>query len=123
VFGSAADLLAQPEVGVTPAFRSALYRVMANVPGVQLLGNVTDHSGQSGTGIAGPTYMGLRCQLVIYPTTGELLEQERVIVDPLAEPPGLQKYAGTTAGQVTSWTDYLNSGVVSSVTAVPGANG
>jgi hypothetical protein len=120
VFGSAADLLAQPEVGVTPAFRSALYQVMANVSGIQLLGNVTDHSGQSGTGIAGPTYMGLRDQLVIDPTTGELLEQERVIVDPSAEPPGLQKYAGTMAGQVTSWTDYLSSGVVGSVTALPG---
>jgi hypothetical protein len=121
-FGSAADLLSQPEVGVTPALRSALYQVMASLPGVQLLGAATDRSGQSGTAIAGPTYMGLRYQLIIDPSTGKLLEQEQVIVDPSAESAGVQKYAGATPGQVTSWTDYLSSGVVNSVTAVAGAS-
>jgi hypothetical protein len=122
-FGSAADLLSQPEVGVTPALRSALYQVMASLPGVELLGAATDRSGQSGTAIAGPTYMGLRYQLIIDPTSGELLEQEQVIVDPSAESAGLQKYAGATAGDVTAWTDYLSSGVVNSLTGVARTSG
>jgi hypothetical protein len=67
--------------------------------------------------------MGLRYQLIIDPTSGELLEQEQVIVDPSAESAGLQKYAGATAGDVTAWTDYLSSGVVNSLTGVARTSG
>jgi hypothetical protein len=37
-----------------PALRAALYAVIANVPGIQLLGSAIDHSGRRGTEIAGP---------------------------------------------------------------------
>jgi hypothetical protein len=50
-FFRAARLLEGPDSGATPALRSALFQILAGVPGVQLLGTVTDRDGQSGLGI------------------------------------------------------------------------
>ncbi len=52
LFERAAALLQGPDVGDSPAFRQALFQVLATVPGVQLLGTTTDQSGQSGVGLA-----------------------------------------------------------------------
>lgn len=51
LFGRAAALLQGPDVGETPALRSALFEVLASIPGVQLLGTVTNPAGQTGLGI------------------------------------------------------------------------
>jgi hypothetical protein len=51
LFERTAALLQGPDVGETPALRSALFEVLASVPGVQLLGTVTDPAGQTGLGI------------------------------------------------------------------------
>lgn len=48
LFGIAATLLQGPDVGSSPALRQALYKVLAAVPGVQLIGNRTDASGRRG---------------------------------------------------------------------------
>lgn len=50
VFAEAGGLLQGPDIGATPALRSALFKVLANVPGVKDLGTVADHTGQTGTG-------------------------------------------------------------------------
>jgi hypothetical protein len=120
-FGAAAALLGTPETGTSPALRSALYQVMAGVPGVTLLGTETDRSGRTGTGIASPAQGGLRYEVIVDPTTGELLQLEQVVVNPNDETTGIQTYFGATAGQVLGWTEYLSSGVVDSTTDQPSA--
>jgi hypothetical protein len=119
VFQEASELLSTPETGITPELRSALYQVMANLNGVTLLGQQTDQTGRTGTGIASPLYDGLRTEVIIDTTTGDLLQVEQVVVDPTEELPGIKTYFGATAGQVLGWTDYLTSGVVDSTTATP----
>jgi len=51
LFERAVALLQGPDIGATPAFRAALFKVLATVPGVQLLGKTTDRAGQSGVGL------------------------------------------------------------------------
>jgi hypothetical protein len=50
LFERTAALLQGPAVGMTPAFRSALYDVLAMVPRIKFLGQVDDPIGQAGTG-------------------------------------------------------------------------
>lgn len=51
VVAGATALLQGPDVGATPALRRALFKVLAQVPGVTNLGNVTDKGGQTGIGL------------------------------------------------------------------------
>jgi hypothetical protein len=51
VVAGAASLLQGPDIGATPALRSALFEVLARVPGMTNLGNVIDKGGQSGIGL------------------------------------------------------------------------
>jgi hypothetical protein len=51
VAAGATALLQGPDVGATPALRSALFEVLAHVPGVTNLGNVTDKGGRAGIGL------------------------------------------------------------------------
>jgi hypothetical protein len=48
LFDIAVSLLQGPDVGSTPALRQALFRVLANVPGIRLMGRSTDALGQKG---------------------------------------------------------------------------
>ena len=50
LFERTAALLQGPAIGMSPAFRSALYDVLAMVPGIEFLGQVKDPIGQPGTG-------------------------------------------------------------------------
>jgi hypothetical protein len=125
----AAQILATPALGSDPALRAALYAVMANVPGIQLLGTATDHSGRRGTEIAGPPgdpiggvgWPGggnaVRNEVILDPNTGSVLEINQVITDPSQETTDFAKYLGDTPGQVLDWIDYLAAGVVNSTTA------
>ena len=118
-FQMAVALLGTPETGMTPALRSALYRVIASLHGVELLGKQTDRSGRRGIGIASPVYAGLRMEVILDPTTGNLLQVEHVVVDPAKEPATVRTYFGATVGQALMWTAYLSSGVVDSMPAMP----
>jgi hypothetical protein len=118
-FQMAVALLGTPETGMTPALRSALYRVIASLHGVEFLGKQTDRSGRRGIGIASPVYAGLRVEVILDPTTGNLLQVEHVVVDPAKEPATVRTYFGATVGQALMWTDYLSSGVVDSMPAMP----
>jgi hypothetical protein len=117
-FEAAAEILETPATGISPALRSALFQVMASVRGVELLGHATDQAGRSGTDIASPmSQYGLRYEIIVDHSTGQILQTEDVLVDPSLSPPVDQKYFGDTAGEVQGWTDYLGSGIVTSTTA------
>jgi hypothetical protein len=73
LFTSVGDLLR--ESPVPPAVRSALYRVAANVPGVRLVGAVTDAAGRHGVAVErGEGRLLMR--YVVDPADGRLLEEQ-----------------------------------------------
>jgi hypothetical protein len=98
-----------------PAFRAALYRVVAELPEVDLLGEVEDPIGRKGIGVAF-TKGSVRHELIFDPATSALLGEREVAVRRI---PDLQVPAGTETGSVT----YLESKVVDSLGsgAPPGA--
>jgi hypothetical protein len=72
-FDIASNLLEQPE---GPSLVGpALYEVLAQLPGVEEVGTVTNAYGQTGTAIEDPTSGDV---FVIDPTSGQLLEQENL---------------------------------------------
>jgi hypothetical protein len=118
VFHVAAYLLATPGLGAQPGLSAALYDVLAGVPGIELLGQTTDHSGRTGTAIALPGRYD-RTEIIIDPSDGAMLEQSQVLTDPALEPPIFITEFGDIPGETLAWTDYLNSGIVNSTTATP----
>ena len=109
-FNQIGDLLR--ETDASPALRSALYQVAATIPGVELLGNVPNHAGTVGIGVA-YTDDGVRNELIFDPTTSALLGEESVAI--VADPSGYNVAAGT----VLDWADYLSSGIVDSLSDTP----
>ena len=97
------------ETGAPPAVRASLYRVLAEIPGIQLLGTVRDQQGRPGTGVA-ITADGERHELILDPNTSLLLGEQSV---------------DTATGHVDAWTSYLDSRYVGAVPAggtPPGAS-
>jgi hypothetical protein len=70
-----------------PALRAALYAVIANVPGIQLLGSAIDHSGRRGTEIRLGGGNAARSEVSLDPNTGSVLEINRVVADPRRRQP------------------------------------
>jgi hypothetical protein len=100
------------ETAITPAQRAALYVVAARIPGVQLLGDVTDSAGRQGVAVAMDNEVSKdRSTLVLDPKTGALLAEEDVVLagNSMGYP------AGTRIGSAT----YLVQGIVDSDTARP----
>jgi hypothetical protein len=100
--GQAADLITMP---VKPAVRAAAYRVMAEQPGVRVLGRVTDPLGRKGVGVAFPGTHGtplgsVEQRLVVDPSTGEMLCEQLVLVEPSAR----AREAGLDAGTTVNYT-------------------
>lgn len=98
------------EVAATPAQRAALYQVAARIPGVELVGPVTDSAGRPGIAVA-MTAHGIRSTLIFDPDTSALLSEEQVALE--ANPYGYP--AGTRVGYST----YLVQKIVDSPTARP----
>lgn len=98
-----------------PAFRAALYRVVAELPEVELLGQVKDPVGRTGIGVAFTKGSDTH-QLIFDPRTSALLGERQVAARRIPE---LQVPAGTETGS----TAYLESRVVDSLGrgAPPGA--
>jgi hypothetical protein len=98
-----------------PAFRAALYRVVAELPEVELLGQVKDPAGRTGIGVSF-TKGSVTHELIFDPRTSALLGEREVAARRI---PDLQVPAGTETGSVT----YLESKVVDSLGrgAPPGA--
>ena len=100
------------ETWASPALRAALYRIAADLPGVQLVGTVKDEVGRTGTAVAF-TSGGTRNELIFDPTTAALLGEESVVVDPAAAK------MHVPADTVTSWAVYLASGIADSTSQRP----
>jgi len=65
----------------SPAQRAALYDVAARIPGVELVGNVTDSTGRPGVAVAmTDETTHIRQVLILDPTTSQLLAEEQRVV-------------------------------------------
>jgi hypothetical protein len=102
---------------VRPALRAAIFVVAERIPGVRLLGTLTDQDGRSGIGLGyvhaypvrGET---VRAVLIFDPKTSKLIAEETIVVS-----------AKTGKSVLVAWTDYLKSGVVDSTTSTSPASG
>jgi hypothetical protein len=110
-FQTVGDLL--ENTAASPALRAALYHVAAEIPGVTLVGTVTDAVGRSGTAVA-YTSGGERDELIFDPTTSDLLGETTVVTDP-----SQLCRLDVSVGTVVYETSYVASGVVSSTSDVP----
>lgn len=100
---------------LSPALRAALYRVVAELPGVKLVGEVRDPVGRMGTGVAyTDRKRGTRHELIFNPGTSALLGEREILV--AAKPNGLKAPPGTVFG----YAAYLESRVVGSTGKAPG---
>jgi hypothetical protein len=92
------------------AVRAAIYQLTAELPGVELLGEVKDPVGRTGTGIAyTDRKRGTRHELIFDPETSALLGEQESIVDSGVY--GFKAPPGTAIG----YAAYLESKVVDSV--------
>ncbi|MFD8865624.1 CU044_5270 family protein [Streptomyces sp. NPDC059590] len=103
----AAGLITLP---VRPEVRAAAYRVIAGLPGIRSLGEVTDPLGRKGVGFAlpateRPDYGTARSELIVDPATGALLSDQEVLTKPNAK----AAEAGLTAGTVVNYTATVKS--------------
>ena len=104
LFGEAADLTAAP---VQPAVRAAVCRLLAGLPGIEVLGPVQDAAGRTGTAIAIPDGQVLH-ELIIDLRTGAVLDTEDVT----------RAHGQTT---IVSYDAILVSGWTDTVTPAPSA--
>jgi hypothetical protein len=111
-FVQVGDLLR--ETDAPPALRAALFKVAETITGVRYLGRITDQAGRTGIGMAYisrpprgryPSQYGMS-ELIFGARTSALLAEQTVLVN-----------TRTGARTVTSWTVYLKSGPVDSVTS------
>ena len=127
-FERAAILLVGPTSGTTPAFTSALYNALSMIPGIDLLGSMTSHSGATGLGFAGDSSVG-RSVIIVNPTNGALLEA-RNIQNPFvwngldasylapAPAPSIGTEGGTYGIKI-EWLDPVGSPTVVSTRSLP----
>lgn len=105
------------ETDLLPALRAAIYEVAAELPRIELLGDVRDPVGRQGVGVAFTDHRrGTRHELIFDPSDSALLGERDIVVAPGGG--GLQVPAGTTVG----YASYLESKVVDS-TAAPSHHG
>ncbi|MEV6132038.1 CU044_5270 family protein [Streptomyces violaceusniger] len=103
----AAGLIGLP---VKAEVRAAAYRVIAGLPGIRALGEVTDPLGREGVGFALPAsdrpgYGTGRSELIVDPATGALLSEQEVLTEPDAK----ATKAGLTSGTVVNYTATVRS--------------
>ncbi len=94
----------------SPALRSALYDVAAELPGATLDGHVTDSLGRSGTAVEYPSIADSdEIRLLIDPTTGQLLEEQGIA----------NRNSGVPVGTIIYQTTYVREGPTHQVGALP----
>jgi hypothetical protein len=112
------------ETYAAPKVRAALYQVVAELPGVELVGRVVDPAGRPGMAVAytNPSSDARsRYELIFDPVTAELLSEGEVLVadstvDVESGGPGAVYGGVGPEGTKTFTTTYLESGVVASTT-------
>lgn len=89
---------------VTPKLASAIWAMMADRPGVRLLGSVEDRAGRSGIGISliPEDEPQTRFVLIVSPTTGQLIGSESILIKPDPE-------SDVKPPAITSFTAFLDS--------------
>jgi hypothetical protein len=86
-----------------------LYHVLAQLPGVEIIGSRTDTIGRSGTAIEDPSSGDV---VVLDPTTGLLLETETLATNATAR-------SGVPVGTVLDSVTYATGGVANALGSVP----
>jgi len=81
----------------TPRLRATLYRALALVPGVQLLGASRDRLGRAATGVAFTQPNGERQELLFDPDTAEILEERGVVAHRMQ---GIRAAVGTVVEDI-----------------------
>lgn len=107
----------------SPQLRAALFRVLADLPGVQLLGRQRDRLGRSGIAVAltqsGPDRV--REELLFDPATSNVLQTEFVWLGASrASASGMPSTPAMPPGTVGEYIDLLSRGVLDSITQLPG---
>lgn len=93
---------------ITPALRAALYEVVAQIPGVELVGPVEDPVGRPGVAVAmDHPNDGTRHTLVIDPETGTMLSEQQVTLE--------KNFYRYPAGTVVGHSTYIVTAMVESV--------
>lgn len=108
-----ADLLR--ETVAPPDLRAGLFRVTARIPGVELVGEVTDPAGRRGIAVARTSDdAGFleRIELIFDPDTSELLAEREVLLERV-------DWIDAEPGTVIGYAVYLNSGIVDSTSERP----
>ncbi len=99
----------------SPEQRAALYEVAARLPGVILVGTVTDSAGREGVAVSmDDDQAHIRCTLIIDTDTSALLSEERIALE------GFD--LGFPVGSLIGRDTYLVTAVVGSNEARPGAS-
>ena len=106
----------------SPRLRAALFRVLAQLPGVQLIGHQRDRLGR--TGIAVAVTQGrpdqVREELLFDPTTSNVLQTETILLhNGGPSTVGGRDVPTMPPGTVVAYTDLLDRGVVHSITQLP----
>ena len=99
------------ETYASPELRAALFQIASGLPGVELIGDVTDEEGRPGVAVGYPSD-GLRHDLIFDPNTSVLLGERTVVTDPSSS----EEAQHLRVGDVIGWAVYLSSGVVDSTT-------
>jgi hypothetical protein len=86
------------------ALRAGLYGALALIPGIELVGDVTDRAGRGGVAVAF-TEAGVRSELIFDPATSEMLAERSVLTRPRPD-------LGLAAGTVIGDSVYLERAVV-----------
>jgi hypothetical protein len=120
LFGPISQFLFLP---TSPQLRAALFRVLAGLPGVQLLGHQRDRLGRSGIAVAVTEGEPdrVREELLFDPATSNLLQTQTVELRmSTRSASGGRSIPAMPAGTVAEYTDFLSRGVVNSITRLPG---
>ncbi len=105
------------ETYAPPEVRAGLYEVAADLSGVELLGPTSDESGRVGIGVAYAN-AGIQHVLIFDPGTSAVLGEREVILNTTGTSSGP---AGRAEPETVpgSWTVYVDSGIVDSITERP----
>jgi hypothetical protein len=98
-----------------PELRASLYRAASRLPGIELVGPVTDPTGRLGVGV-GMTYdetgAAVRLVMIFDQETSALLAQERILLEP-------SSWVDAEPGTLLSFVAYLESGRTDSIDSPP----
>jgi hypothetical protein len=101
----------------SPTLRSALFSVVAHIPGVRLLGQRSDEIGRRGVAVTGPG-TGYTGQVLIFdPNTSRVLETE--VIYPKRVGSGTPGAPSFPAGTPNSYTVYRSQAIVNSIEDLP----